>query len=161
MIDSKSLPIGVFDSGLGGLTIVKAIQKLMPQEKLIYFGDTAHLPYGDKSPETIRQYAKEITHFLLSHSVKAIVIACNSASAVALDTVKAEAKEVPVFDVVRPASLYASSITQNRHIGVIGTRATIASGIYKRLLTAISEEPVFVAEKATPLLVPMIEEGWL
>ncbi|MBX7242520.1 MAG: glutamate racemase [Bacteroidia bacterium] len=161
MAEINTLPIGVFDSGLGGLTIAKAMRNLMPHESLYYFGDTAHLPYGDKSPEAIRQYVKEITRFLIQQPVKAIVIACNTASAVALDEVKSIAGSLPVFDVVYPAALYSLSETKNRKIGVIGTRATITSGIYGRLLNSLSHSSVSVIEKATPLLVPMIEEGWL
>ncbi len=161
MAEKKSLPIGVFDSGLGGLTIAKAMKNLMPDESLYYFGDTAHLPYGDKSPDAIRHYVKEIARFLIQQPVKAIVIACNTASAVALDEVKAIAGTTPVFDVVYPAALYSLSVTHNRKIGVIGTRATITSGIYSRLLKTLSFSSVSVLEKATPLLVPMIEEGWL
>jgi glutamate racemase len=155
-----NLPIGIFDSGLGGLTIVRAVRNLLPFEHLIYYGDTAHLPYGDKSPELIQEYSRDIAIFLKNRPVKAIVIACNTASAVALEVVKAVAGSIPVFDVVSPASLYALSIYQ-RKIGIIGTKATIRSGIYKQLLLQYAEKEIGVVEKATPLLVPMIEEGWV
>lgn len=155
------LPIGVFDSGLGGLTIVRALRTMLPQEDILYFGDTAHLPYGDKSPELIQSYSRSITYFLTSQPVKAIIIACNTASALALAAVKEAAGDIPVYDVVYPASIYSLSVSQNNHIGVIATKATIQSGIYGRLLHQHSQTSLTVLEKATPLLVPMIEEGWL
>lgn len=155
------LPIGVFDSGLGGLTIVRAIRHLLPQEGIIYFGDTAHLPYGDKSPELIQSYCKSITEFLIKQPVKAIVIACNTASALALDVVKEIAQAIPVFDVIYPATIYSLSVSKSGNIGIIGTKATIRSGIYGKLLHLHTQKEVHVVEKATPLLVPMIEEGWL
>lgn len=154
-----SQAIGVFDSGLGGLTIVKAIQRLLPNESVTYFGDTAHLPYGDKSPELIRVYCRNITRHLVGQGVKAIVIACNTASAVALDVVQEEAGEIPVLDVISPAVRTALQHSPWRSIGVIGTKTTIGSGVYGRRI----REQVMnakVVEKATPLLVPLIEEGW-
>lgn len=157
---NKNLPIGVFDSGLGGLTIVKAMQEALPNESLIYFGDTAHLPYGDKSPELVKGYSLEIARFLLSQPVKAIVIACNTASAVAYDTVKNFAGHLPVFDVIRPAVQELLSHTRNGKVGVIATKTTIHSGVYGRQLRE-AKPKLRVTEKATPLLVPMIEEGWL
>jgi glutamate racemase len=156
----RDLPIGIFDSGLGGLTIVKAVQELLPGEAIIYYGDTAHLPYGDKSAELVRGYSAGIAGFLLEKNVKAIVIACNTASAVARDAVVNAAGGIPVFDVVNPAVDYALTHTHNQRVGVIGTKTTIRSGIYKRLLE--ERKPyIHTIEKATPLLVPMIEEGWL
>ena len=153
-------PIGVFDSGLGGLTIVKALRELLPEETILYFGDTAHLPYGDKSPELIQGYAADITDFLVDKGLKALIIACNTASAVALKTVIAHAGEVPVFDVVRPAARMALEHSRDNRIGVIGTRATIGSKIYTRTLLELDPSSS-VIEKPTPLLVPLIEEGWL
>lgn len=155
------LPIGIFDSGLGGLTIVRAVQSSMPNESVIYFGDTAHLPYGDKSPELIRTYVADITRFLLHQPVKAIVIACNTASAVALQVVKNLAGNVPVYDVVLPAALHSLTMSTAGKIGVIATKTTINSGIYKQLLLTHTHQDIHIIEKATPLLVPMIEEGWL
>lgn len=160
-MQTANLPIGVFDSGLGGLTIVRAMKESLPQESLIYFGDTAHLPYGDKSPELIRGYCEKIALFLREVPVKAIVIACNTASAVALAEVKRVAGEIPVYDVVFPAAKYALHISKGGKIGVIATKTTIHSHIYYRLLIENAISPIEIQEKATPLLVPMIEEGWL
>ncbi|RMG27988.1 MAG: glutamate racemase [Bacteroidetes bacterium] len=154
------LPVGIFDSGLGGLTIVKAVQQLLPHESLIYVGDTAHLPYGDKSVELIGGYATAITRLLVQKGVKAIVIACNTASAVAYREVQAAAAGLPVFNVVIPAVHQALATTQNQQVAVIGTKTTIRTGIYKRLLQH-HRPGLKVVEKATPMLVPMIEEGWL
>jgi len=159
-IMNKNLPIGVFDSGLGGLTIVKAMQEALPGESLIYFGDTAHLPYGDKSPDLVKGYSLAIAQFLLSQPVKAIVIACNTASAVAHQTVENFAGQIPVFDVIQPAVQELLSHTRNGKVGVIATKTTIHSGVYGKQLLA-SRPNLKVTEKATPLLVPMIEEGWL
>ena len=156
---NSQLPIGVFDSGIGGLTIVKALNALLPDESILYFGDTAHLPYGDKSPELLQGYADTITHFLLETGVKAIVIACNTASAVALNTVKNIARDIPVFDVIQPAVKNALLISPMKRIGVIGTRTTIQSHVYLKSLLDLAPDAL-VIEKATPLLVPMIEEGW-
>lgn len=153
-------PIGIFDSGLGGLTIVKAIQDAMPGESVLYLGDTAHLPYGDKTPELIRSYSRDITRFLVNKGVKAIVIACNTASAVAYDAVLEEAGGVPVFEVIGPAVREAKRQSRSKKVGVIGTRTTITSGVYRQRLEALLPD-VELTDKATPLLVPMIEEGWL
>lgn len=153
-------PIGVFDSGLGGLTIVKALRALLPNETILYFGDTAHLPYGDKSPELIQGYSANITEFLVGHGLKALIIACNTASAVALQAVEFAAGEIPVIDVIRPAAKLALEKSQDNRIGVIGTRATIGSKIYTRTLLTLDPSSS-VIEKPTPLLVPLIEEGWL
>lgn len=153
-------PIGVFDSGLGGLTIVKSIQAMLPNERVIYFGDTAHLPYGDKSPDLIRKYVQGISELLVSKPVKALVIACNTASAVAREIVEDIAGDIPVFDVIQPAVKTAISSTLSGRIGVIGTKTTIRTGIYQQEI--LKKLPnVQVTQKATPLLVPMIEEGWL
>lgn len=160
MINEKHTAIGVFDSGLGGLTIVKALKEAMPSEQVLYVGDTAHLPYGDKTPALVQEYSKAIAHFLIAQGVKAIVIACNTASAVAYEAVAEIAGDVPVFEVIGPAVQEATKQSQSNHVGVIGTRTTIASGEYrKRLEEKLS--PGNITDKATPLLVPMIEEGWL
>ncbi|MFK7969265.1 MAG: glutamate racemase [Bacteroidia bacterium] len=153
-------PIGVFDSGLGGLTIVKALKELMPDEQIIYVGDTAHLPYGDKAPERVQDYSKAISAFLVKQEVKAIIIACNTASAVGYEHVQAIAGDVPVFEVIGPAAREAIRASSSRHIGVIGTRTTINSEVYQLRLRSLYTQ-VEVTAKATPLLVPMIEEGWL
>lgn len=139
---------------------MKAMQELMPGESIIYYGDTAHLPYGDKSAELVREYAIGITRFLCKKGVKAIVIACNTASAVALDAVIAEAGGLPVFNVIEPAAREALAHSESRQIGVIGTKTTISSGVYPRTIAGMAPE-ARVVQKATPLLVPLIEEGWL
>ncbi len=156
---SNDLPIGVFDSGVGGLTVVKEILSNLPNEKIIYFGDTARVPYGNKSPETIIRYSKQIAQFLLSQNVKAIVIACNTASAMALEAVQ-EAVDVPVIGVVRPGTDAAIKATDNRRIGVIGTEGTIRSGIYDRYIKE-KEPAAVVFDKACPLFVNLVEEGMI
>ena len=157
----QQLPIGVFDSGIGGLTVARALADALPREALTYVGDTAHLPYGDKSPEVLHGYIAAITRFLLAQPVKAIVIACNTASAVGRALVEglAQAAGVPVFEVVSPAVEAALAASPRGRVGVIATKTTIQSHIYLRqLLDRLPE--AYVVEKATPLLVPMIEEGW-
>lgn len=157
---NSHFPIGVFDSGLGGLTIVKALKAILPTESLIYFGDTAHLPYGDKSPELVKQYALSISKMLINQPVKAIVIACNTASAVGGKVVEEISKDIPVFNVIEPAVKEAVKLTKNSRIGIIGTQTTIRTSIYRQQIIWQSPKAE-VIEKATPLLVPMIEEGWL
>ena len=152
--------IGVFDSGIGGLTIVKELVKKLPDLRLIYFGDTARTPYGTKSPETIIAYAIQDTEFLLEHGAKIIVIACHSASSVATEALRERFPEVPIFEVVSPSVRKALKITRKKVIGVIGTRATISSGIYQRKVREL-DETVKVYGNACPLLVPLVEEGWL
>lgn len=154
-------PIGIFDSGVGGLTVARAIRDLLPKEELLYFGDTAHLPYGDRSAALIQQYARQITAFLLEKQCKAIVIACNSASANALDTVQERAHgQAIVLDVIQPIATHIAQLHKGKKIGVIGTKATISSGSYPRALKAAgASNPV--ATLATPLLAPMIEEGFV
>lgn len=159
MQNYKELPIGVFDSGVGGLTVVKEILSNLPNEKIIYFGDTARVPYGNKSPETIIRYSKQIAEFLVSQDVKAIVIACNTASAMALDAVR-ESVDVPVIGVVRPGTDAAIKTTNNHRIGVIGTEGTIRSGIYARYIKEEDEKAV-VFDKACPLFVNLVEEGMI
>lgn len=156
----KEQPIGIFDSGVGGLTVAHAIKQILPGESLIYFGDTAHLPYGDKSAESIRNYSQRITEFLLEHDSKVVVIACNSASASAFDTLKENfGKKIILIDVIDPVVDYLSTRNFNK-IGVIGTKRTISSGTYE---LKIKEKSVStrVISMATPLLVPMIEEGFI
>jgi glutamate racemase len=150
-------PIGVFDSGVGGLTVVKEIMNQIPGETIIYFGDTARLPYGSKSKETVITYTRQIVRFLMNREVKAIVIACNTASALALETVKSEI-DIPVIGVVKPGAKVAAKTTRNGKIGVIGTEATIRSGIYSEILSK-SNPKVNVFGKACPLFVPLVEEG--
>ena len=152
-------PIGIFDSGVGGLTIADAIRQALPNESLIYFGDTKHLPYGDKSPEAIRTYVCDITRFLLSQHCKAIVIACNSASAAAFTDVTALAKahDCPVLDVITPVAK-AAAASNKSNIGVIATKATINSGLYAKTIQSLNPS-IKVHQLATPLLAPLIEEG--
>lgn len=156
----ENAPIGIFDSGIGGLTVAAEIQKLLPRERLIYFGDTAHLPYGDKTPQTIRSYAEKITEFLLEKNCKAIVIACNSASATAYTKVRSLApRGVPVINVIDPTVEYVSKRFEKGKIGVIGTKATVNSRIYAKRIEK-SNPDLKVSMLATPLLVSMIEEGF-
>jgi glutamate racemase len=156
---SKS-PIGIFDSGIGGLTVAAAIHRLMPEESIIYVGDTAHLPYGDKSPELIEQYSKRITDYLMERGCKIIVIACNTASAHAFKPVQIHVNhKVPVANVIDPAAKAIASAFANKKVGVIGTRGTINSGIYPRKIKKLNPD-IEVTSLATPLLAPMIEEGF-
>ena len=156
----KEQPIGIFDSGVGGLTVAHAIKQILPGESLVYFGDTAHLPYGDKSAESIRYYSGKITEFLLDHNSKVVLVACNSASASAFDTLRNEFSERTILiDVIDPVVDYMS--TRNfRKIGVIGTKRTISSGTYDLKIREKSPG-TNVVSMATPLLVPMIEEGFI
>lgn len=156
----KEKPIGIFDSGVGGLTVAHAIKQTLPGESLVYFGDTAHLPYGDKSAESIKYYSKKITEFLLDHGSKVILVACNSASASAFDTLKQEFDgRTILLDVIDPVIDYLSS-RNFKKIGVIGTKRTISSGTYE--LKVKQKSPgTNIASLATPLLVPMIEEGFI
>ena len=157
-VQGRNAPIGVFDSGIGGLTVAHAIMQQLPRESIIYFGDTARVPYGPKSPDTVRRYSLEIATFLLNEGVKAIVVACNTATAHALPALEAQLP-VPVIGVVRPGARAAVKGTRNGHIGVIGTEGTIRSGAYVR---AIREErpDATVTALACPLFVPLVEEGW-
>ena len=151
-------PIGIFDSGIGGLTVARAIADRLPHVPMVYFGDTAHLPYGDKSPELIRQYAQRISVHLKEKGCQAIVVACNSASSNALEAIQeAVGPEIPVIDVLQPVVAVVSKRFSGASVGVIGTRATIESGGYQRLLT---KEGCEVIAMATPLLASAIEEGF-
>lgn len=153
-------PIGIFDSGIGGLTVANAICKLLPNESIVYFGDTAHLPYGDKSPESIRHYAAKITHYLTEQNCKAIVIACNTASALGFQTAKDIAgASIPVINVVDPAVAYLAQHFKGKRVGIIGTKGTVNSRIYVNKLNK-ADKSIDVAQLATPLLAPMIEEGF-
>lgn len=152
-------PIGVFDSGIGGLTVVRALRQLLPNETIFYLGDTARVPYGGKSAATVERYSLEITEMLLAENCKTIVVACNTASALALPRLEATTP-VPITGVIRPGAQAAMAATRNGHIGVIGTRATINSGAYERALLAL-DPAVRISARACPLFVPLIEEGWL
>lgn len=157
-LDSMRRPtIGVFDSGFGGLTVLKALLELVPAAEYLYFGDTARLPYGSKSVETVARYAVEAAHYLESHGAQLLVIACNTATALALDRITA-ASRLPVIGVVEPGAQAASAATRNRKIVVIGTDATVSSHAYRK---ALEGRDLQAREKACPLLVPLVEEGWV
>jgi glutamate racemase len=156
---SKDGAIGIFDSGIGGLTVLQQISRLLPREHLVYLGDTARSPYGTKSPEVVTQYACENTDFLVACGLKMLVVACNTASAVALEVLRRR-YQMPVIGVIEPGAQEAVRRSKNRRIGVIGTEATIASGAYTRALRALDPE-VEVYTRACPLFVPLVEEGWV
>lgn len=155
---NKIAPIGVFDSGIGGLTVVKKMLSMLPNEKIIYFGDTARVPYGSKSNSTIIEYANQDAKFLYNKNVKLIIAACNTASSVALDSLR-EQFDIPIIGMIGPGSKYALSKTKNGKIGVVGTHSTINNEAYSRKLKLLNDE-VEVFEKACPLFVPLAEEGW-
>ncbi len=158
---SSSQAIGIFDSGAGGLTVASAVKKLLPNEKIIYFGDTAHLPYGDKSFETVKKYALRITDFLLKKNCKLILIACNTASAAAYEAVKEKVKgKALVLNVIDPATEFVAEKKDLKKVGVIGTKGTVSAGIYTKKINHINAEKEVVS-LATPLLVPLIEEGFI
>jgi glutamate racemase len=152
-------PIGAFDSGVGGLTVVRAMRELLPCEDILYLGDTARVPYGNKSPETIIRYSRENVAYLHSHRVKAIVVACNTASAHALGDLQRNA-EVPIIGVIAPGVEAALAATRNRRIGIIGTQGTVRSEAYQALLRRHDPE-VFILAQPAPLLVSLVEEDWL
>ena len=156
---NSSAPIGVFDSGVGGLTVVREIMRQIPNERIVYFGDTARVPYGSKSKETVTRYSRQIIRFLKTQDVKAIVIACNTASADALDEIEQE-MDIPTIGVVKPGARVALDATRNGKIGVIGTEATINSQIYERYIKE-HDTNAEVLGKACPLFVPLVEEGLL
>ena len=152
-------PIGVFDSGVGGLTVAREIMRQIPNERIVYFGDTARVPYGSKSKETVTKYSRQIIRFLQTENVKAIVIACNTASAFALDTMQKEF-DLPIIGVVKPGAKMAAQTTKNGKVGLIGTEGTIRSGVYAEFIKSFKPD-VEVIGKACPLFVPLVEEGWL
>jgi glutamate racemase len=156
---SNARPIGVFDSGIGGLTVVRAITHELPHENIVYFGDTARVPYGPKSPQVVREYALQDTEVLLEHDVKMIVVACNTVSAVALDIVQKRAK-VPVIGVIIPGAEAAVRISKKKRIGIIGTLGTILSNAYSNAIRQI-DPSVKVFGQPCPLFVPLAEEGWI
>lgn len=155
----RQAPIGIFDSGIGGLTVVKEVREMLPGEDIIYFGDTARVPYGIKSEETVRGYALQISRFLLERGVKMILIACNTVSASAKPGIEEVAGDIPVLDVITAGARAALREDITRHIGVIGTLATIGSGAYERAIRE-RDSSVRVSSEACPLLVPLAEEGW-
>ncbi|MCQ9207521.1 MAG: glutamate racemase [Omnitrophica bacterium] len=152
-------PIGIFDSGVGGLTVVDKFFRLLPNERIVYLGDTARVPYGNKSKETVTRFSKEIIAFLLRFKVKLIVVACNTVSSLCLPALQ-KSCPVPVLGVIKPGVLEAVRASRTRRIGVIGTQATILSGVYKNEIKAVSKK-AFVAQKACPLFVPLVENMWL
>lgn len=151
-------PIGVFDSGVGGLTVAREIMRQLPSENIVYFGDTARVPYGSKSKNNIIRFSRQIIHFLQTKQVKAIVIACNTASALALDVVREEV-DIPVLGVVEPGARAALEVTKTGKVGVIGTEATIRSAMYEKIIHTLDPK-VSVVGKACPLFVPLVEEGF-
>jgi glutamate racemase len=157
---SSSSPIGIFDSGVGGLTVARAVMERLPRENIVYFGDTARVPYGVKSPDTVRRFAEEIARFLLEKQVKMLIIACNTMAAVAFDTVRAFSP-VPVLEVIDAGARTAVARTRNRRIGIIGTPSTIASGAYLEAVQRHDDTGMFIATQSCPLFVPLVEEGWL
>jgi glutamate racemase len=154
-VDSR--PIGVFDSGVGGLTVTREILRLLPNESILYLGDTARVPYGPRGPETIRRFALEMVAFLVRRNVKALVVACNSVSACAIEAIRS-ASPVPVIEVIRPTVQAAVARTRTGRLGVIGTAATVKSGVYPRQVHALAGR-TRVALQACPLFVPLAEEG--
>jgi len=157
----SDLPIGIFDSGIGGLTVARHITTLMPQEKIIYFGDTLHLPYGEKSKKKIQTFSLEIVNFLIKKKCKAIIIACNSASSLSIDylTKKFKDQNIILFNVIDPIINYITKLNSEHQIGVIGTRATIQSGVYEKKIYALKKNHSVVSLE-TPLLAPMIEANF-
>jgi glutamate racemase len=158
VVTADGAPIGVFDSGLGGLTVASAIMRQLPAEGMIYFGDTARVPYGPKAPATVRRYSREIASFLDREGVKAIVIACNTATAHALTMLRSELR-VPVIGVIEPGARAAVAASRTGNIGVIGTAGTIRSGAYERAIRELAPEARITAQPC-PLFVPLVEEGW-
>ncbi|MCM1026352.1 MAG: glutamate racemase [Roseburia sp.] len=153
----KDAPIGVFDSGVGGLTVAREIMRQIPNEKIIYFGDTARVPYGSKSRETVRRYSEQIVRFLRTFRVKTIVVACNTASAYALDALE-EQIDIPIIGVLKPGAKAAADSTRNGRVGVIATEATISSQMYTKYIKQLNSD-ITIYEKACPLFVPLVEEG--
>ena len=158
-MNDKNAAIGVFDSGVGGLTVAREIIRQLPEESITYFGDTARVPYGSKSKDTIIRYSRQIIRFLKTKNVKAIVVACNTASAFALDTIEKEI-DIPIIGVVKPGAKSAVESTKNKRIGIIGTEGTIKSELYTQYIHIIDPE-ITVVGKACPLFVPLVEEGML
>ena len=159
MAAGSNAPVGVFDSGVGGLTVAREIMRQLPEERMVYFGDTARLPYGTKSKNTVIRFSRQIVRFLMTKEVKAIVIACNTATACALEEIQRELP-IPVIGVIDAAARVAGSVTKNNRVGVVGTTATIESGMYEKALRQYNEKAE-VYGKACPLLVSLAEEGWL
>ncbi len=156
---SASAPIGVFDSGMGGLTVMRELIQQLPNESIIYFGDTARVPYGPKSPDTVLRYSREITGYLQGEGIKALVIACNTATAHALPALRSE-YEFPIVGVIEPGARAAAAATKSRRVGVLGTAGTIKSHAYEKELKKLLPDAE-ITEQACALFVPLVEEGWL
>jgi glutamate racemase len=155
----NDMPIGVFDSGVGGLTVMKEIITLLPEENIVYLGDTARVPYGIRSPEIVKRYSYESAQFLASKNIKLLVVACNTSSSVSLELLK-EIFSIPVVGVIEPGARAVASITKLKRVAVIGTSATVRSGSYERAIKAV-DSSIEVSAIACPLFVPLVEEGWL
>lgn len=155
----SALPIGIFDSGVGGLTVLRALREALPQEDFLYLGDTARVPYGTRSPETVQRYARQASALLFRRGIKALVVACNTASAAALDALRADYPDVLIEGVIEPGARAALSASRNRKIAVIATEGTVAGGAYPRAIRAL-DAAARVEQRACPLLVAFAEEGW-
>ena len=155
---SNNNPIGIFDSGIGGLTVFKEVSSMLPHEDIIYLGDTARVPYGTRSPETVARYSFECTDFLMSRRIKVLVVACNTVSAISLSEIR-DRVAVPVIGVIEPGARAAVAATKNKRVGVIGTEATIRSSAYFRAIKEL-DESIEIFGLACPLFVPLVEEGW-
>ena len=155
----RNNPIGVFDSGVGGLTVVREIRKILPSEDIVYFGDTARVPYGNKTKKTITKFSIENVEFLLRHNVKLVVIACNTSSSLSLGFLK-RCFRVPILGVIEPGARRAARVTRNGRIGIIGTKATVESAAYTKEMQRLDPD-IRCFSKACPLFVPLVEEGWL
>jgi glutamate racemase len=159
MTSNTAAPIGVFDSGIGGLTVVRTLLQQLPHENIVYFGDTARIPYGPKGPSVVTRYSREITTFLVDQGVKAVVVACNTATAHALEVLRAS-YDIPIIGVIDPGARAAARATRSKRIGVIGTQGMVASRAYDRAIHA-TDPSIEVIATACPLFVPLVEEGWL
>ena len=159
MKTDREAPVGVFDSGVGGLTVAREIMRNLPSEKIVYFADTARVPYGNKARETVIRYSHQICRFLQEQQVKAIVVACNTASAFALDAIRDDF-DIPIIGVIEAGAKVAAARTRNKRVGIIGTVGTVGSGIHAEYLRKLDPE-ITVFGKACPLVVPLVEEGWL
>jgi glutamate racemase len=155
---SDSRPVGIFDSGVGGLTVAGEVQKVLPREAIVYFGDTARVPYGTKSKETVTKFSVENVEFLMAHNVKLVIVACNTASSLSLGFLK-RCFKVPVIGVIEPGAKAAAGVTRTNRVGVIGTRATVSSGAYEKAIKRINAG-ISVYAASCPLFVPLVEEGW-
>lgn len=155
----KDNPIGIFDSGLGGLTVLKELVRILPSENIIYFGDTARVPYGTKSENAVKNFSRQITKFLIEHNIKLILVACNTASAIALNDIKKIAKKIPVVGVIKSGVRAAVSETVNKKVGIVGTSATIKSKSYQKAVNILNGK-IKIVQQPCPLFVPLVEEGW-